>query len=380
MPTYDTLELFAPFFETLTDPRMERTKRHSLLDIIILAVCGTLGNANGWADIERYGKAKLDFFRTFLKLPNGIPSHDTFGRLFALLDPAALMACIQQWLDALGAAVAGEVVAIDGKTLRGSFDTAAGKNPLHLVSAWACEAKLTLGQVTVDAKSNEITAIPLLLELLDLKGCIVTIDAMGCQKDIAAAIRARDADYVLAVKNNQPSLHQAIHETFLTHAENDFFDPSLKRIKTVERGHGRSETREYFVAEAPVELVRSGEWQDVRSIGMVIRTRVVNGVEADEIVYYASSLPAKVKQFAKAVRSHWAIENCLHWSLDVTFAEDRSRVRKDHSPLNLGMLRRLALAILRKDTAVKDNLRGKRLRAGWDDEVLLKILTGFSDE
>jgi predicted transposase YbfD/YdcC len=378
MPTRDALQYFAPFFENLTDPRMERTKRHSLLEIIILAVCGTLGNANGWADIERYGKTKLSFFRTFLELPNGIPSHDTFGRVFASLDPTALMACIQQWLDALGAAVAGEVVAIDGKTLRGSFDTAAGKNPLHLVSAWACEARLTLGQVAVDAKSNEITAIPLLLELLDLKGRIVTIDAMGCQKDITSAIRAREADYVLAVKNNQPTLYQAIQEAFLAHAENDYHDPLLKRIKTVEQGHGRIETREYFIAKAPAELIRSGEWQDARSIGMVCRTRKINGEETAEIVYYVSSLPAKVKQFAKAVRSHWGIENHLHWSLDVIFAEDRSRARKDHSPLNLGMLRRLALSILRKDTSVKDNLRGKRLRAGWDDEVLLKILTGIS--
>ncbi|HEY6376105.1 MAG TPA: ISAs1 family transposase [Edaphobacter sp.] len=378
MPTREPLELFAPFFENLTDPRIQRTKRHSLLDIVILAVCATLGNADGWADIERFANAKIDFFRSFLELPNGIPSHDTFGRVFALLDPAALMACIQEWLNALGSAVAGEVVAIDGKTLRGSFDTVAGKNPLHLVSAWACTARLTLGQVAVDAKSNEITAIPLLLQLLDLKDCIVTIDAMGCQKDIAAAIRAREADYVLAVKDNQPDLHQTVHEAFMAHAEDDFRDPSLKRIKTVERGHGRDETREYFSAEAPAHLVHAGQWKDVRSIGMVTRTRVVNGEETDEIVYYVSSLPPKVKRFAKAVRGHWGIENRLHWSLDVTFAEDQSRVRKDHSPLNLSMLRRLALSILRKDTSIKDSLRGKRLRAGWDEEVLLQILTGFS--
>jgi predicted transposase YbfD/YdcC len=378
MPTRHALELFAPFFENLTDPRMERTKRHSLLDIVILAVCATLGNADGWADIERFGKTKLGFFRTLLELPNGIPSHDTFGRVFARLDPAALMACIQQWLDALATVVAGEVVAIDGKTLRGSFDTAAGKNPLHLVSAWACEARLTLGQVAVDAKSNEITAIPLLVEMLDLKDCIVTIDAMGCQKEIATAIRDRGADYVFAVKDNQPSLHETVHEAFMAHAEEDFSDPSLKRIKTVERGHGRDETREYFIAEAPAALVRAREWPGVRSIGMVSRTRVVDGVEADEIVYYMSSLPPKVRRFAKAVRGHWGIENRLHWTLDVTFAEDKSRARKDHSPLNLGMLRRLALSILQQDTSVKDNLRGKRLRAGWNEEVLLKILTGFS--
>ncbi len=378
MPARNTLELFAPFFENLTDPRLERSKRHSLLDILILAVCATLGNANGWVDIERFGKAKLSFFHTFLELPNGIPSHDTFGRVFARLDPAALMACIQEWLDALGGVVAGDVVAIDGKTLRGSFDKAAGKNPLHMVSAWAAEARLTLGQIAVDAKSNEITAIPLLLELLDIKDCIVTIDAMGCQKDIAQAIRAREADYVLAVKDNQPNLHHAVHQAFIAHADDDFSDPTLKRIKTVERSHGRDETREYFIVEAPAALVDGGQWTDVRSIGMVCRTRIVNGVESDEIVYYVSSLPPKVKQFAKAVRGHWGIENRLHWSLDVTFAEDQSRARKDHSPLNLGMLRRLVLSMLQRDTSIKDSLRGKRLRAGWDEEVLLTILTGFS--
>jgi predicted transposase YbfD/YdcC len=374
----DTLELFTPFFANLTDPRIDRTKRHNLLDMVILAVCATLGNADGWADIERFCKAKIDFFRTFLKLANGIPSHDTFGRVFGLLDPARLMACIQEWLNALATVVAGEVVAIDGKTLRGSFDTAAGKNPLHLVSAWACETRLTLGQVAVDAKSNEITAIPLLLAMLNIKDCTVTIDAMGCQREIAAAIRAREADYVLAVKDNQPGLHQAVHEAFLAHAEADFSDPSLRRIKTAERSHGRDETREYFIAEAPAALVRGKQWKDVRSIGMVTRTRIVNGAESDEIGYYISSLPTKVKRFAKAVRGHWGIENRLHWSLDVTFSEDKSRVRKDHSPLNLGMLRRLVLSILQKDTSLKDSLRGKRLRAGWDEDVLLNIVTGFS--
>jgi predicted transposase YbfD/YdcC len=378
MPSSSTLELFAPFFVNLTDPRLERGKRHSLLDMLILAVCATLGNADGWADIERFGKAKLDFFRTFLDLPNGVPSHDTFGRVFALLDPAALLACIQQWLDALGAVVAGEVVAIDGKTLRGSCDTAAGRNPLHLVSAWATEARLTLGQVAVDAKSNEITAIPLLLELLDVRDCIVTIDAMGCQKEIATAIRGRDADYVLALKDNQPSMHQAVHEAFVAYAEADFTEPSLRQLRTVERGHGREEVREYFIAAAPPAVLAGGAWKDLRSIGMVVRTRTVNGVTSEEIVYYLSSLPAKVKAFAKAVRAHWGIENRLHWSLDVTFAEDRSRVRKDHSPVNLAMLRRLVLSILKRDTSLKDSLRGKRLRAGWDEEVLLNILTGFS--
>ena len=377
MPSPNLRELFAPYFVKLTDPRLDRTKRHTLLDILILALCATLGGANGWADIERFGKAKLAFFRQFLHLPNGIPSHDTFGRVFARLDPAALLVSIQGWLAALGRAVDHDVVAIDGKTLRGSFDTAAGQNPLHLVSAWATQARLVLGQVAVDAKSNEITAIPQLLELLDLRGCSVTIDAMGCQKEIAAAIRAQEADYILTIKDNQPTLHEAVHEAFIAHADADFSDPTLRRLKTVERGHGREETREYFIAAPPPELTGTGEWKDLRSIGLVMRTRVVDGEISEEVIYYLSSLPPKVKTFARAVRGHWGIENRLHWSLDVTFAEDQSRVRKDHGPANLGMLRRLALSILQQDTSSKDSLRGKRLSAGWDEERLLKILAGF---
>src|SRR5262249_14838753 len=248
---------------------------------------------------------------------------------------------------------------------------------LHLVSAWAGQARLVLGQIAVDTKSNEITAIPLLLELLDLQGCIVTIDAMGCQKDIAAAVRGREADYVLAVKDNQPTLHQTIHEAFLAHAEADWSDPTVRRYKTVEVGHGRQETREYFVAAVPEEIAQSGVWCDVQSIGLVQRTREVEGEVSEEFVYYLSSLPPKVKTFARAVRSHWGIENRLHWMLDVLFAEDQSRVRKGNGPANLGLFRRLALSILQQDTTSKDSLRGKRLSAGWDEERLLKLLTGF---
>jgi predicted transposase YbfD/YdcC len=234
--------------------------------------------------------------------------------------------------------------------------------------------------VAVAAKSSEVTAIPLLLELLDLKGCVVTIDAMGCQKEIAAAIRAREAEYVLTVKDNQPTLHETLHQAFVAHAAADFTDPTLRRIKTVERGHGRDETREYFIAAAPPGLVGQGEWKDLRSIGLVMRTRVVDGEVSEEVVYYLSSLPPKVKTFATAVRGHWGIENRLHWSLDVTFAEDQSRVRKDNGPANLGVLRRLALSILRRDTSCAENLRGKRLLAGWNEDTLLKILTAFSRE
>jgi predicted transposase YbfD/YdcC len=267
MPSSQLRELFTPYFADLPDPRIDRTKQHALLDILILALCATLGGANGWADIERFGKAKLDFFRQFLELPNGVPAHDTFGRVFARLDPVTLASCIQKWLAAFRDALDRELVAIDGKTLRGSFDTAAGQNPLHLVSAWASAARLVLGQVAGAAHSNEITAIPLLLELLD------------------------------------------------RHA-----------------------------------------WRDWHSIGMVYAERQVGDGEVGVATrFFISSLAPKVKAFARAVRGHWGIENRLHWSLDVTFAEDQSRVRKDHGPANLGMLRRLAWSILQQDTSSKDS-------------------------
>lgn len=378
MPTSKLKELFTPYFANLTDPRLDRTKRHSLLDLLILALCATLGGANGWADIQRFGNDKLDFFRQFLDLPNGIPSHDTFGRVFARLNPAALLDGIQKWLAAFRATVERELVAIDGKTLGGLFDTAAGQNPLQVVNAWASEARLVLGQVAVNAKSNEITAVPLLLELLDLRGCIVTLDAMNCQKEIAAQIRAQEADYVLAVKANQETLHEDIAGFFADCVEEDFAGVAHRYLKTVEEHHGRLETRHYYVVKVPEEIRQRHVWQDLRSVGMVFRERQVGDEEATwETHFYIRSLEAKVKLFARAVRGHWEVENCLHWSLDVTFAEDASRVRKDNGPLNLGMLRRLALSILQQDTTKKESLRGKRLSVGWNEQRLVEILTGF---
>jgi predicted transposase YbfD/YdcC len=378
MPTSKLRELFTPYFADLPDPRIDRTKLHTLLDMLILALCATLGGANGWADIERFGKAKLDFFRQFLPLPNGIPAHDTFGRVFARLDPVALLACIQKWLAAFRAAIDRELVVIDGKTLCGSFDTAAGQSPLQLVSAWATEARLVLGQVAVAADSNEITAIPLLLELLDLRGCIVTIDAMGCQKEIAEAIRAQEADYVLTVKGNQGTLYEDISAFFIDCLDRDFAGVPPRCCKTTDDNHGRHETRYYTVMAVPEAIRERHAGCDLRSIGMVYAERQVGDEELEvETRFFISSLAPKVKTFARAVRGHWGIENRLHWSLDVTFAEDQSRVRKNHGPANLGMLRRLALSIVQQDTSSKDSLRGKRLSAGWDEERLLKLLTGF---
>ncbi len=379
MPSAVTRDLFAPFFAGLPDPRLDRSKRHSLLDILILALCATLGGADGWADVERFGKAKLAFFRRFLDLPHGIPSHDTFGRVFARLDPAALMACVRDWLDGLRAAVAGEHVAIDGKALRGSFDAAAGRSPLHVVSAWAAEARLVLGQVAVDGKSNEITAIPLLVELLDLRGCVVTIDALGCQHDIVNALCDQGADYVIGLKGNQGTLYDDVSAFFIGCLDSDFAGVPRRYLKTADHAHGRHETRHYTVVAVPEALRRRHGWRGLRSLGMVYTERQVgDGAPADETRFFLSSLPPRVRAFARAVRGHWGIENQLHWSLDVTFGEDRSRVRKDHGPANLGMLRRLALSLLQQDTSCKENLRGKRLLAGWNEDTLLKILTGFA--
>ena len=378
MTTTSLTELFTPYFDNLTDPRIDRSKRHSLLNLIAIALCATLGGANGWADIERFGQAKIDFFRDFLDLPQGIPSHDTFGRVFARLDPTILLEAIRSWLAALQRTVDRELVAIDGKTLRGSYDSASSQSPLHLVSAWATQARLVLGQVQVADKSNEITAIPLLLRLLDLKGCIVTIDAMGCQTEIVDAIREQEADYVLALKGNQGTLYDDALEYWGCCLEQNFEGVPHRYLKTVQEDHGRKEIREYYVVDVPADWSQHARWRDLRSLGMVCRERQVGDVAGElEMRFYISSLPAKVRQFAQAVRGHWGIENRLHWSLDVTFAEDKSRVRKDHGPMNLGMFRRLALSILQQDTSSNDSLRGKRLRAGWDEDRLRRILTGF---
>ena len=373
MPSANPLQQFAAHFENLTDPRVERSRRHVLQDMLVVALCATIANCNHWVDVERYGNAKLDFLRRFLELPNGIPSHDTFGRVFARLDPAALLLCLR-------AKLGGEHVAIDGKALRGSHDGDARPNALHLVSAWAGEARLFLGQLAVEQKSNEITAIPQLLELLDLEGDTVTIDAMGCQKEIAKTVVARGAEYVLAVKENQPTLCQAISDAFIRFADDDYTEPSLRRYKTIDRAHGRIETREYFIAEVPADLPGADDWAELQSIGMVLRTREEGGDVSEEVAFYIGSIAAKVKHFARVVRGHWGIETTLHWSLDVTFAEDQSRVRKDRGPENLAMLRRLAVSLLQQDTSCKASLRGKRLIAGWDDEVLLKILAAFSGD
>ena len=364
-------------FEDLTDPRIERSRVHDLFEMVVVAICATVAGSNSWTDIERFGNERLAWLRTFLCLENGIASHDTFGRVFARLDPAGLAGCIHQWFADIGR-VLGDGIHIDGKTLRGSFDTAKKQNPLHLVSAWASEARLSLGHIVIDAKSNEITAIPLLLELLDLKGHTVTIDAMGCQKEIAAKIIQREGDYLLALKDNHPTLCQAVTETFTAALEADVRPPDLRRHVTVETNRGRDERREYYTLPAPRSLPGFAGWPLLATLVMVVRTTVVGGRETGHVSYFLSSLPPKVKTLAKVIRGHWSIENQLHWVLDVTFTEDGSRIRKDKAPQTMAMFRRLAVSILSQDTSLNETIRGKRYRAALSSDVLERILTGFT--
>lgn len=365
-----TPEVFT-HFDALTDPRMDRTKLHQLSDMTAIALCATLCGADSWADVERFGKEKIDWLRTFLSLDNGVPSHDTFGRVFALLDTAEFLACLTSWVNSLQLDLRGTGVAIDGKTLRRSFDAASGREALHLVSAWAGELRVSLGQLAVDDKSNEIPAVRKLLELLDLEGAVVTVDAMHCQKETARAIRRRSADYVLSVKANQPTLHQQLQERFIAYGDDDW--RGVKRCATTETSHGRDERREYYVAPAPSEL--AGQRPDARSIGMVYRRREAGGAPSEEVSYFISSLPPKVRSLAKHVRGHWRVENALHWTLDVTFSEDQSRIRKGNGPEIAAAFRRLALSMLKQDTTLKENIHGKRVRAGWNNNTLQAILT-----
>lgn len=364
-------------FANLADPRVDRTKVHLLSDMVVVALCAAICGANGWADVERFGKSKLDWLLQFLDLPNGIPSHDTFGRVFARLDTSEFLTCLHNWLRSLGLALKEKHVAIDGKTLRRSFDKAAGKSPLHLVSAWASDLRISLGQIAVDQKSNEITAVPQLLALLELTGAVVTLDAMHCQKATTAAIKAKGADYVLTVKDNQPNLHAMIADLFLDYAEREYKVPGMRIHKKTERSHGRNETRIYYVLPAPPALQASLEWIGVKTIGMVYRCRQVGDKIQEEITHFISSLPPEVKRLARLVRGHWGIENSLHWTLDVTFGEDQSRIRKGASPEIASVFRRLALMMLERDTSEKGSIRGKRLEAGWNTDVLERILSSF---
>jgi predicted transposase YbfD/YdcC len=367
---------FLTFFVDLSDPRQDRGHNHRLLDMVGLTLCGTIAGANSWADIERFACAHQDWFEEFLELPYGVPSHDTFSRVFARLETEEFQQCLARWVEHLQLQLAGETVAIDGKTLRGSHDRSAGLEALHVVNAWANHVNFCLGQVSVDSKANEIPAVRELLDILNLKGAVVTADAMHCQKATAKKIVEKGADYVLQVKENQPSLCRAIADEFDRYGEANYTDRRLRQCTTKEQNRGRHETRTCLVAPAPAALKRL--WPGLLTIGLMHRIRELpDGTQSAELSYFISSLPPKVRDHARHLRNHWRVENTLHHTLDVTFTEDASRIRKGSGSEITAAFRRLALSILKSDTTVKDNIRGKRLTAGWDLNKMKSILLAF---
>src|SRR4051812_26402583 len=374
--TADREASLAHHFAELTDPRIDRSRLHELLDIVAIAICAVVAGAESWDDIEDFGNAKHAWLKTFLALPNGIPSHDTFRRVFERLDPEEFQRCFLGWIEALHEATGRQVVAIDGKTLRRSFDRAKGKSALHMVHAWATADRLLLGQVAVDEKSNEITAIPKLLEMLALSGAIVTIDAMGCQKDIGRTIRGRKADYVLALKANHERLFEQVVASWDGARARLMMGPGIRRHREWSEGHGRDEFRRCWATSDLSWLEGREEWEGLRSVVMVEAERFIGDSLGVETRYYLSSLADDARLLNGAARSHWGVENSLHWVLDVTFNEDRSRIRKENAPENFGLLRRLALCLLKKESTSKRSIKGKRLQAAWDDGYLQRVLCG----
>jgi predicted transposase YbfD/YdcC len=362
------------FFGELKDPRMDRCKRHQALDIISITLCAVLCGAEAWTEVEFFGHSKRSWLATFLELPNGIPSHDTIGRFFSLLDPKSFQKAFLRWVQRVSEVIPGQVVAVDGKCLRRSHDRRQDKAAIQMVSAWASENRMILGQVKTDKKSNEITAIPELLQTLQLKGCIVTLDAAGCQKNIASQIRHQEADYVLALKGNQGTLREEVEYFFNTAMKYHFHDIEYDYFESTDAGHGRVEVRRHWVVEAPDSLSGKAAWRDLNSIGMVESQRHVGGELTTERRYYISSLESKAEPFAKTVRAHWGIENSLHWCLDVGFREDECRVRTGYASENFAVIRHIAMNLLKQEKSCKGGIKSKRLQAGWDNAYLAKLL------
>lgn len=362
-------------FEQVKDPRMNRTKRHLLTDILFVTLCAVISGADGWTEVELFGNSKLDWLRRFVPLANGIPSHDTFGRVFAHLDPLQLEKCMLQWMSALAEATNGRLISIDGKTLRHSFDTANHKAAIHMVSAW-CEANhLVLGQIATEEKSNEITAIPRLLEMVHIRNAVITIDAMGCQKEIAKKIVEAEGHYLLQVKENQPTLHARIKETFDELTGRGIPCVPCRTHEESNAGHGRIETRRIWTTDWTDWYQDRAEWAGLKSFVCVESIRRMGDHCSTERRYFISDLDGHhPKAMLGYARGHWGIENKLHWRLDMTFREDALRNRIGHSAENLSRIRRLALNLLSRDKTCKSGAKGKRLRAAIDTDYLLQVL------
>jgi predicted transposase YbfD/YdcC len=365
---------FVQYFGIIVDKRQEGKVHHKLIDILFIAVAATIANSTNWLEIEAFAKEKEEWLRKYLELPHGIPTHDTIERVFKWIDPKQFEKCFITWVREIAELAKRSIVAIDGKTMRGAFDGTDKKSPIHIVSAWASSNGMVLGQVKTDVKSNEIKAIPELLDLLLVKDCIITIDAMGCQTDIAEKITDKKADYVLALKGNQGNLHKDVVDYFDDVEKSQFKDIDYKYHKTIDKDHGRNEVRKYYLVENIDWLSMKEDWKGLKSIGMAIRECEINGVKTIEKRYYISSLTSSGEEFGTAVRKHWGIES-THWCLDVVFKEDSRRVRKDHGPENLAMLKRLALNILKKDSSGKKySLATKRHVAALNTNYLEQIL------
>jgi predicted transposase YbfD/YdcC len=363
-------------FDTLEDPRIERTKLHLLMDIVTITICAVICGADGPSDIEQYGHEKHEWLKTFLALPNGIPSHDTIGRVLGRIEPTQFQSCFLGWMQHICQLSSGEVVPIDGKTLRHSYDTELEQSAIHMVSAWAAANRMVLGQLKVAEKSNEITAIPELIDALDIAGCIVTIDALGCQKEIATRILEKDADYVLALKGNQDHLYDDVKQLFDQLLTQDLPSAQLDYYETTDVGHGRSEVRRYWTTSLLQTLRTKDHWHGLQTVGMVEAERSLNGETTTDRRYYILSLPNNARTFGTSIRAHWGIENAVHWVLDVAFREDMSRIRMDHGPENFALIRHIALNLLRQETSFKGSIKTKRLKAGWNNAYLMKVLCG----
>jgi len=369
------LSAFNDHFSTIPDARQQSKVEHKLHDILLTLVVGVLCGADGWEAIEEVAHNKIDLLKKYGSFENGIPVHDTIARVISAIAPDKLQQCFINWMKAAHIATKGEVIAIDGKTIRGSFDKKSKKNAIHMVSAFAADNGVVLGQIKTAEKSNEITVIPQLLDLLDIKGSIVTIDAMGCQKAIAAKIKERNADYVITVKGNQGHLHQSIKDFFEICHETGFSNVSHQYHEDIDGGHGRVESRKYWISDTLISIKDlTGQWNSLMSVGMAESERHVNGEISREVRYFICSIKANAKAFAQAVRKHWSIENQLHWVLDVSFNEDLSRVRRTNAAENMSVIRHLVLNLLKQEKSYKKGIKAKRFKAALDTEYADKVI------